>query len=46
MKIGEEIVVEGSLARDGSKKVNAKNVTIVATGKKFGAASSGENQQP
>ena len=45
MKIGEEVVVEGSLARDGSKKVNARNVTIVATGKKFGAASSGENQQ-
>src|SRR5262245_11387971 len=42
MKIGEEVIVDGSLARNGSKKVNAKSVTMVATGKKFGAASSSE----
>jgi hypothetical protein len=43
MKIGEEVIVEGSRARDGSKRANARDVTIVRTGQKFGAASS-ENQ--
>jgi Family of unknown function (DUF6152) len=40
MKIGDELVVEGFLARNGSRNVNAKNVTMAATGKKLGAASS------
>jgi hypothetical protein len=40
MKIGDELIVEGFLARNGSKNVNAKNVTMAATGKKLGAASS------
>ena len=44
LKIGEEIIVEGSLARDGRKRVNSRNVTMVSTGKKFGTASS-ETQQ-
>jgi len=40
MKIGDEVVVEGSPAKNGSKNVNAKNVTMASTGKKLGAASS------
>ena len=43
MKIGDEIIVEGSLAKNGSRNVNAKNVTMAATGKKLGAASSQGN---
>jgi len=42
MKIGDELVVEGFLARNGSKNVNAKNVTMASTGKKLGAASSSQ----
>jgi uncharacterized protein DUF6152 len=40
MKIGDELMVEGFLARNGTRNVNAKNVTMAATGKKLGAASS------
>ena len=40
MKIGDEVVVEGSLAKNGSRNVNAKNVTMASTGKKLLAASS------
>lgn len=40
MKIGDEVVVEGSLAKDGSKQANARSVTMADTGKKLGAASS------
>ena len=40
MKIGDEVIVEGSLAKNGSKNANAKNVTMASTGKKLGAASS------
>ena len=43
LKIGEEVIVEGSMSRDGSKRVNARDVTMVKTGQKFGAASS-QNQ--
>src|ERR1044071_6568251 len=43
MKIGDELVVEGFLARNGTRNVNAKNVTMAATGKKLGAASSQGN---
>jgi Family of unknown function (DUF6152) len=43
MKIGDEIIVEGSLAKNGSRNVNAKNVTMASTGKKLGAASSQGN---
>jgi len=42
MKIGDELVVEGFLARNGSKNVNAKNVTMAGTGKILGAASSSQ----
>jgi uncharacterized protein DUF6152 len=40
MKIGDEVVVEGTLAKDGSKQANARSVTMANTGKKLGAASS------
>jgi hypothetical protein len=40
MKIGDEVIVEGSAAKNGSRNVNAKNVTMASTGKKLGAASS------
>ena len=40
LKAGDEIVVEGSLARDGSSRMNARTVTWAATGKSLGAASS------
>jgi len=40
LKIGEVVTVEGSRAKDGGKHVNARNVTLAATGKQLGAASS------
>jgi hypothetical protein len=40
MKVGDEVVVEGTLAKDGSKQANARSVTMASTGKKLGAASS------
>ncbi|MEO8099257.1 MAG: DUF6152 family protein [Acidobacteriota bacterium] len=40
MKIGDEITVNGTLAKDGSKQLNARTVTMTATGKRLGAASS------
>ena len=43
MKIGDEVVVDGSLAKNGSRNVNAKSVTMASTGKKLGAASSQGN---
>jgi hypothetical protein len=41
MKIGDEVIVEGSLARNGTRSVNARSVTMASTGQKLGAASSG-----
>ena len=43
MKVGDEVVVEGTLAKDGSKQANTRSVTMASTGKKLGGASS-ENQ--
>jgi hypothetical protein len=40
IKIGDELTVNGTLAKDGSKQVNARTVTITSTGKQLGAASS------
>src|SRR5277367_5730505 len=40
MKIGDEVVVEGSLAKDGTNQANARSVTMANTGKKLGGASS------
>ena len=45
LKAGDEIIVEGSMARDGSPRMNARDVTWAATGVKLGAASS-EGQTP
>jgi len=36
LKIGEEVTVEGYLARNGSKRVNARQVTLTATGARPG----------
>ena len=41
MKVGDVVTVVGSLARDGSKRANARVVTT-ADGKTLGAASSGD----
>jgi hypothetical protein len=41
MKIGDTVTVNGALARDGSRRANARTVTT-ADGKTLGAASSGE----
>lgn len=46
MKLGDEVVVNGSLAKNGSRRGNARSVTMAATGERLGAASSEGNQQP
>lgn len=43
LKPGDEIIVEGFLARDGSPRMNARNVTWADSGRKLGAASSIED---
>ena len=43
LKTDDLITIEGSLARDGSPLVNAKAITMVATGRKMLAGSSGDN---
>ncbi len=40
LKVGEELIVEGSMAKNGPGKMNGRNVTFAATGKKLGAESS------
>ena len=45
MKVGDTVTVEGSLARDGSRRANARAVTT-ADGKRLGAASSGDPATP
>ena len=40
MKLGDEIQVAGTLAKNGTKRGNARTVTMVSTGKVLGAASS------
>ena len=45
MKLGDEIEVAGTLAKNGTKRVNARSVTMVSTGKRLGAASS-EGETP
>lgn len=44
MQVGDQVIVEGTLAKDGSKQANARSVTMADTGKRLGAASS-ENKQ-
>jgi hypothetical protein len=45
MKLGDEVEVQGTLAKNGSKRVNARSVVMVSTGKRLGAASS-EGETP
>src|SRR5215510_7357790 len=44
MKLGDNVTVEGSQAKDGSNHVNARSVVLTSTGQKLFAASS-QNQQ-
>jgi hypothetical protein len=46
LKTGDLVTFEGSLARDGSNLVNARTVTMTATGRKMFAGSSGGDQAP
>jgi hypothetical protein len=43
LKPDDLITIEGSLARDGSPLVNAKEITMVATGRKMLAGSSADS---
>jgi len=45
MNLGDVVTVEGSRAKDGSYHVNARSVTLAASGKKLFAASSQPGQQ-
>lgn len=45
LEVGDQITVEGSLAKDGSKMANARVVTL-ANGKRVFAGSSGGDQTP
>jgi len=45
MKLGDEVEVDGTLAKNGSHRGNARTVTMVSTGKRLGAASS-EGETP
>jgi hypothetical protein len=40
LKIGDEVTVEGSLAKNGSNRMNARSVVDAKTGQRLGAASS------
>ena len=40
MKVGDVVIVDGTLAKDGTNQGNARSVTLASTGKKLGAASS------
>ena len=40
IKEGVEVTVNATLARDGGKQANARDVTVAATGEKLGAGSS------
>jgi len=44
MKIGDEVIVDGTLARNGSNRVNARSVVMAKTGQRLGAASSEAGQ--
>ena len=45
LEVGDQITVEGSLAKDGSKMANARIVTL-GNGKRIFAGSSGGDQPP
>jgi hypothetical protein len=40
MKVGDQVIVKGSLAKDGTHLANARSVVMASTGKELGAASS------
>ena len=40
MKLGDEVQVDGTLAKNGSNRGNARTVTVASTGQKLGAGSS------
>jgi hypothetical protein len=44
LKPDDEVTVEGSLARDGSRLANAKSIVLTSTGKKMFAGSSQGNE--
>lgn len=46
MHVGDVVVVEGTMAKDGAKQANARSVTMANTGKKLGAASSEAGPPP
>ena len=46
MKTDDLVTFEGSLARDGSKLVNARSIVMTETGRKMFAGSSGGNEPP
>jgi len=46
LKTGDLVTFEGSLARDGSNLVNARVVTMAATGRRMFAGSSGGDEAP
>lgn len=43
LKAGDEIIVKGFLARDGSPRMNARTITWADSGRELGAASSIED---
>jgi hypothetical protein len=45
MVIGDDVTVDGSLARNGSNRLNARTVTFTTTGERVDAASS-QNTTP
>ena len=40
LKIGDEVSVEGSMAKNGTKRMNARSVIMASTGQRLGAGSS------
>jgi hypothetical protein len=46
LKVDDLVTFEGSLARDGSKLVNARSIVMTETGRKMFAGSSGGNEPP
>lgn len=40
LKAGQDVIVNATLAKDGSPQANARDVTLASTGQKLGAASS------
>jgi hypothetical protein len=46
LKADDVVTFEGSLARDGSRLVNARTIVMTATGKRMFAGSSGGDESP